>query len=160
VSRRLVKRVIVSTVLIGLAVGAFYLVRFAAIAVIWASILYGRDIMDASAINSRGDTVTAETNFFGVPEHRSKTVISLRRADHWLSTTLIESRSWEVLVGLHWQDDDTLLLQLEFGCDARTSQPVTKVGPIHIVYRFGDPGFTPKPGYESFRRRDIPHDPC
>jgi hypothetical protein len=159
-SRRLVKRVIISTVLMGLAVGAFYLIRFAAIAVMWASVLYGRDIMDASAINSRGDKVIAETNFFGAPEHRSKTVISLRRADHWFSTTLIESRSSEVLVGLHWQDDDTLHLQLEFGCDARTSQPVTKVGPINIVYRFGDPGYTPKRGYESFRRRDMPRDPC
>jgi hypothetical protein len=64
--------------------------------------------MDASAKNGRGDIVTAETNFFGAPEHRSKTVIRLKRAGHRFSTTLVESRSWEVLVGLKWRDDDTL----------------------------------------------------
>ena len=134
--------------LVGLATGTFYLIKLVAIAVMWASILYGRDIMDTSTINSRGDKVTAETNFFGVPEHRSRTIVNLKRAGHWFSTTLIESRSWEVLVGLHWQDDDTLEVQLDFGCDAQHSRPVTSVGPIQVVYRFGDPGYAPKPGCE------------
>lgn len=159
-SCKLLRRIIIVGLVVGLGAAGFYIIRFVAIAVMWASILYGRDIMDASAINSRGDTVTAETNFFGSPEDRSRTVITLRRAGRWFSTTLIESRSWEVLVGLHWQDDYTLDLQLEFGCDAQTSRPITEVGPIHVIYRFGDPGHTPRLGYESFRRRDIPRQPC
>ena len=84
----------------------------------------------------------------------------LKRAGHWLSTTLVETRSWEVLVGLNWRDDNTLDLQLEFGCDAHTSRPVTAIGPIRVVYHYGDPGDTPERGYESFRRRDIPREPC
>lgn len=159
-SRSFAKRIILWGVLIGLTIGAFYLIRFITIAVMWASILYGRDIMDASIVNSQGDKVTAETNFFGAPEHRSRTIVNLKRASHWFSTTLIESQSWEVLVGLHWQGDDTLEVQLDFGCDAQTSRPVTRVGPIQVVYRFGDPGYAPKPGYESFRRRDIRREPC
>ncbi len=116
--------------------------------------------MDASAKNRRGDIVTAETDFFGTPEHRSKTVIRLKRAGHWFSTTLVELRSWEVLIGLKWRDDDNLELQLDFGCDAQTSRPVSTVGPIHIAYHYGDPGDVPRVGYETFRRRDLPPQPC
>lgn len=159
-SHRLAKRVILCGVLIAFGAGAFYIIRFLVVAWMWSSILYGRDLMDASATNARGDMATAETNFFGAPEHQSKTVVSLKRAGHWFSTTLIELRSWEVLAGLRWQDDDTLDLQLEFGCEAHTSRPVTAVGPINIVYHRGDRGHTPKVGYESFRRRDLPPGPC
>ncbi len=116
--------------------------------------------MDASATNARGDIVTAETNFFGAPEHRVRTVIRLHRAGHWFSTTLVEARTWEVLVGLEWRDDDTLDLQLDFGCKPEMARPVTAVGPIHIVYHWGDPGHVPNGGYESFRRRDLPPEPC
>lgn len=84
--------------------------------------------MDASATNGRGDVVTAQTNSFGAPEHRSKTFVSLKRSGHWFSTTLVETRRWEVLVRLH--------------------------------YHWGDPGDTPKAGYELFRRRDLPPEPC
>lgn len=125
-----------------------------------AYLLYARDFMDAAATNARGDIASAETDFFGAPEHRVKTVIKLKRAGHWFSTTLLETRSWDVLVGLHWRDDDTLDLQLDFGCDAQTSPPVAAVGPIRIVHHYGDPGHVPKIGYETFRRRDLPPDPC
>jgi hypothetical protein len=73
---------------------------------------------------------------------------------------LIQSHSWDVLVGLRWRDDDTLVLQLDFGCGAKTTPPVTQVGSIHILYRFGDPGHVPKTGYETFRRRNLPPAPC
>jgi hypothetical protein len=116
--------------------------------------------MDASAKNGRGDIATAETDFFGAPEHRSKTVVSLKRPGHWFSTTLVETRSWEVLVGLHWRNDDALDLQLDFGCHPQMTRPVERVGTIQIVYHWGDPGDTPKVGYESFRRRDLPPEPC
>ena len=154
------KRAIKWAVFALLAVAGFYALRFALFIVCVAYLLHTRDLMEASAKNGRGDVVAAETDFFGAPEHRSKTVISLKRAGQWFSTTLIETRSWEVLVGLNWQDDDTLDLQLEFGCDAHTSQPVTAVGPIHIVYHYGDPGDTPKHGYESFWRPDSSREPC
>ncbi|MGH7065736.1 MAG: hypothetical protein ACREET_16810 [Stellaceae bacterium] len=122
----------------------------------WGNMLYDRDFMDASVQSGRGDVVRAET----MPEHRSKSVIWLQRAGHWFSTTLIETRSWEVLIGLQWRNDDTLYLQLDFGCGAETSRPVTAVGPVRIVYRWGDPGGTPKVGYETFRRRDLAPEKC
>lgn len=116
--------------------------------------------MDASAKNARGDVVSAETDFFGAPEHRVKTVIRVHRAGHWFSTTLVEASAWEVLVGLNWRNDDTLDLQIDFGCEPKMNKPVTLVGPIHIVYHWGDPGHIPKIGYETFRRRDLPPEPC
>jgi hypothetical protein len=159
-SRRQINQALLCGLLIGLGIGAYYLVRYLIMIVMWANILYGRDLMDASAKNGRGDIVTAETDFFGAPEHRSKTVVSLKRPNHWFSTTLLETRSWEVLVGLHWRNDDALDLQLDFGCHPRMTRPVTRVGTIQIVYHWGDPGDTPKVGYESFRRRDLPPEPC
>ena len=154
------KRVLRWAAFLILAIAGFYALRFTLFIVWMAYLLHTRDLMGTASTNGRGDVAAAETDFFGAPEHRAKTVISLKRAGHWFSTTLLESSSWEVLVGLHWKDDDTLDLQLEFGCDAQTSGPVTKVGPINILYHFGDPGYTPKPGYETFRRYDIPRRPC
>ncbi|HEU0157008.1 MAG TPA: hypothetical protein VFQ82_13120 [Stellaceae bacterium] len=156
----MLKRAILCGAAAGLGVVLFYAIRFLIIAWMWSSILYGRDFMDASAKNGRGDLVTAETNFFGAPEHRSKSVIWLKRAGHWFSTTLIETRSWEVLIGLEWRGDDELDLRLDFGCGAETSRPVKAVGPVRIVYHWGDPGATPKIGYETFRRRDLPPETC
>ena len=154
------KRGIQAVALIAFAIATYYLLRFIMMAIMWANILSGRDLMDASAKNGRGDVVSAETNFFGAPEHRSRTVIRLKGAGHWFSTTLVESRSWEVLVGLKWVDDNTLDLQLDLGCDPQMNKPVTAVGPIHIAYHWGDPGHVPKVGYETFRRRDLPPPPC
>ncbi len=116
--------------------------------------------MDASAKNARGDVASAETDFFGAPEHRVKTVIRLKRAGHWFSTTLVEARSWDVLVGLNWRNNDTLDVQLDFGCEPQMERPADVVGPIHIVHHWGDPGHVPKIGYETFRRRDLPPEPC
>lgn len=125
-----------------------------------AYLLHERDLMDASAKNARGDVASAETDFFGAPEHRVKTVIRLKRAGHWFSTTLVEARSWDVLVGLNWRNNDTLDVQLDFGCEPQMERPADVVGPIHIVHHWGDPGHVPKIGYETFRRRDLPPEPC
>lgn len=73
---------------------------------------------------------------------------------------MVEARSWEVLVGLSWRNDDTLDVQLDFGCEPQMERPADVVGPIHIVYHWGDPGHVPKIGYETFRRRDLPPEPC
>jgi hypothetical protein len=143
------KRILRWVIFALLAVAGVYIARFALFIFLMANLLHERDLMDALAKNARSDVASAETNFLGAPEHRVKTVIRLHRAGHWFSTTLIEARSWEVLVGLHWRNDDTLDVQLDFGCDPRMDRPVTAVGPIHIVYHWGDPGHVPKTGYES-----------
>jgi hypothetical protein len=122
--------------------------------------LYLRNIEDAAAENARGDRVFAETNFEGGETHPWRTLIWLKRNGHLFSTPLLEAYSYEVLVGLHWENQDSLVLQLDFGCDGMHSSPVEAVGPIHILYRFGDPGHLPHPGYESARRRDLPREPC
>jgi hypothetical protein len=145
---------------LSLVVVSFYTLRFALFILFMANLLHERDLMDASATNARGDIVTAETNFSGALDRRVKTVIRLHRAGHWFSTTLVEARTWEVLVGLEWRNDDTLDLRLDFGCKPEMAQPATAVGPIHIVYHWGDPGHVPNGGYESFRRRDLPPEPC
>jgi hypothetical protein len=122
--------------------------------------LYFRGIDDDMAKNTRGDTVFAETDSNGGETHPWKTVIWLKRAGYLFSTTLVEANSYDILVGLKWQGNDNLVIQLDLGCDGNNAAPVQTVGPIHILYRFGDPGYTPKPGYESFRRRDLPPEKC
>jgi len=155
-----VKRILKWAIFAALAVAGLYTLRFALFIFIVSRMLYQRDLMDASAKNARGDVASAETNFSEDAERRVKTLIRLHRDGDWFSTTLIDARSFEVLVGLKWRDDDTLDLQLDFGCEPQMDPPVTQVGPIHIVYHWGDPGHVPKIGYESFRRRDLPPEPC
>jgi hypothetical protein len=72
----------------------------------------------------------------------------------------MQAHSYEILVGFKWQTVNQLLIRLDLGCDGNHSAPVETVGPIHIVYRYGDPGHTPRVGYESFRRRDLPPEAC
>lgn len=120
---------------------------------------YLRQFFDVSAENSRGDKVFAETDFGGLPTHPAKTVIWLRRAYHPFSTTLLKAYSYDFLVGLKWRDDDNLILQLNLGCDAHNSRPVARVGPIRILYDFGDPAHRSKQGYETAPRPD-PLQPC
>lgn len=121
--------------------------------------LYFRNVEDATAKNGRGDAVFAETDFSGEPTHPAKTVIWLRRAYHPFSTTLLEAYSYDFLVGFKWQDDDSLILQLDLGCDAHNTRPVARVGPIRILYDFGGSGQLPKAGYETAPRPD-PLPPC
>jgi len=125
-----------------------------------AQMPYQRDLMDASVKNARGDVAGAETDVFGAPEHRMTTLIRLHRVGDWFSTTLVNARSFDFLVGLKWRNDDTLDLQLDFGCEPQMDPPITRVGPIHLVYHWGDPGYDPKIGYETYRRRDLPPEPC
>ena len=145
---------------VALTAASLYILYVATFVFLISKGLYLRNIEDALAKNARGDQVFAETNFEGGETHPWKTVIWLKRAGHLFSTPLLEANSYEVLVGLRWQDDDDLILQLDLGCGGNHSPPVEVVGPIRVRYRFGDPGDTPNPGYESFRRRDIPREPC
>jgi hypothetical protein len=145
---------------LGLTAASLYILYLGALIFLLSRGLYLRNIEDAAAKNARGDEVFAETNFEGGETHSWKTVIRLKRAGHLFSTTLLDANSYEVIVGLRWEDDDDLVLQLDFGCDGNYSPPVDSVGPIRVRYRLGDPGDTPNPGYESFRRRDLPREPC
>lgn len=103
--------------------------------------------MYASAKNSRGDEVKAETNTMVQPFY---TVIKLSPKDAWYSTRLIEVWSNAFSVGMKWRGDDTLELQLDFGLDADMSAPVTHVGPIHIVYRLGGKGTNAAPDIRPY----------
>jgi hypothetical protein len=51
---------------------------------------------------------------------------------------------------MKWQDNDTLVLQLDFGPESQTTTPVDHVGPIHILYRFGGPGAIGDPTIKPF----------
>lgn len=121
--------------------------------------LYLRNVIDALATNGRGDQVVSITEMHG-PTHPDRTTITLKRAHRWFSTTLIEGESFEYLVDLKWKDDDTLVLQLDFGCNGFHTMPTDRVGPIRIIYRFGDPGAKPERGYETERRHDLLPQPC
>jgi hypothetical protein len=139
----------VSLYVIALGVGFFLL----------SKAIYFRNVDQDSARNSRGDEVFASTDFNGGETHPSKTVIRLKRRGHPFSTTLLEAHSYDVLVGLQWQNNDNLVVQVDFGCDGAHSAPIAVVGPIHIHYRFGDPGRLPPAGYETAPRPD-PAQPC
>jgi hypothetical protein len=143
-----------------LTAASLYVIYLSVLIMLLSRGLYLRDIIDDAAKNRRGDKVFAETNFEAGETHPWKTVIWLRRAGHLFSTTLLRADSSDIVVGLRWQGDNQLLLQLDLGCDGNHTAPVETVGPVHILYRFGDPGYLPRPGYESFRRRDLPPVPC
>ena len=69
-----------------------------------------RFLGEASAVNARGDEVTAETECDGTAGFRAKTVIKFKPAHHWFATTLLVARSNNSLVGFKWRDDDRLVL--------------------------------------------------
>lgn len=114
----------------GLTAASLYVLLNAALLIYLSRILYLRDVMGASAKNNRGDLVRAKTEFSGSESHPSKTMITLKRTYRLFSTTLMEAYSYDYLVGLNWQDDDTLVLQLDFGCDGHHSAGVQTVGPM------------------------------
>lgn len=128
-----------------------------------AYLLHQRDLMDASAKNARGDVATAETDFSEDREHRVKTVIRLHRAGYWFSTTLVEARSREVLVGLKWRNEDTLDVQLDFGCKPQMELAVTVPDPDRLS--LGRPRPCPerrvrKPSPPRPAARDLPVARC
>jgi hypothetical protein len=118
-----------------------------------------RFLGDASAINGRGDEVTAQTERDGAAGFRAKTVIRLKPAHHWFARSLLTAESDHYLVGFKWRGADRLVLILDFGCTAHMTVPVRNVGPIRIDYRFDRAVILPDHGYSSFPR-DMPRQPC
>lgn len=122
--------------------------------------IYYRDVIIDSAENNRGDIVTISTDFHGAPEHPWRTIIRLKRVDRWFSTTLMEARSYAARVNPKWRSNDTLNLQLDFGCGAHLTPGVEAVGPIHIRYHFADAQGVPKLGGGSSGRSNASGEPC
>jgi len=118
-----------------------------------------RVLGDASAINGRGDEVTAETERDDVSGFRAKTVIKLKAANRWFATRLLTVQSNDYLIGFKWDDSDRLVLILDFGCKAKMTDFVKGVGPDKITYRFDREVSMPDHGYSSFPR-DVPRKPC
>ena len=117
-----------------------------------------RYIDDAASVNARGDKAMAETKKTKMYPPLTKTVLKLKRADDWFSTTLLEVRSEDYLVGLNWRGEDMLVLTLDFGCHAEMSKPVASIGAIRISYRFDRSVILPAHGYSSLPRE--PRKPC
>ena len=115
-----------------------YLIGYLAVIMLFASIIANSNIERSSIQNSRGDTIKAET--VGLPGRYdpSPTVIRLKRAHHWLSTTLLKAESHGLHYHSEWLDDNTVEITLVFGCLVRLNTPVTIVGPIHISYRLSE----------------------
>ena len=116
--------------------------------------LIADSIERSSTKNSRGDTVEAETVGLPGPYDPDPTIIRLRRARHWLSTTLLKAESYGLHYCAEWLDDNTVEVRLVFGCLVHLNTPVTTVGPIHVIYRLSDgdrtlgscpPGVSPRP---------------
>jgi hypothetical protein len=114
---------------------------------------------DASAINGRGDEVRATTQRERAGSSPAKTVIRLKEASRWFTTSLLVGRSSYYLVGFKWRGNNRLELILDFGCSAEVSTPVRQVGPIQIVYRFDRTAAPPEHGYSSFPG-NAPRQPC
>jgi hypothetical protein len=64
------------------------------------------------------------------------TDIRIRPAHNWFWTPLLNSESYGVHVTLKWRNDDTLDVNLDFGCLVHMTQPLDRVGPIHVAYHF------------------------
>jgi hypothetical protein len=69
--------------LIGVAVRIYYLARYVMVFVLFSSIVGNHNVSEDPAKNGRGDEATAPAEASGNWGDSDKTVIRLRRADHW-----------------------------------------------------------------------------
>jgi hypothetical protein len=132
------KWIFFSTGLLVSAVGIFSLWQSIAALVLFGSIVGSSSISEDRTINGRGDEATASTESSGNWRDPDKTIVRLRRAYHWFSTTLVETESFGVREHLNWRNDDALDVTLGFGCSTHVTRQVEKVGPIRIHYHFSD----------------------
>lgn len=120
----------------GIGISTFYAVRFVRMVILMGSVVVDHRFIDDSTESGRGDKVTVFAHLFGAWEKSETIVIRLKRAHHWLSTTLLKAKSFGTRVDLKWHNDDTLDAKLDFGCAAQISRPVARVESIHIFYHF------------------------
>jgi hypothetical protein len=88
--------------IIGSGAGLIYLVQFAEFASVMFQVFSGINSTTDSAKNQRGDKVEALTVSSGRWQDPDKTIVRLRRAHHWFSTTLVETDSFGVQEDLKW----------------------------------------------------------
>ena len=122
--------------LIGFIVGAYYIEPYAEMLVLLSSIVGSHDVVEDSVANERGDKVKTSTEASGGNQDPKRTVVRLSRAHHWFSTTLLEIEGYGFRWDAKWRNEDTLDLNIGFGCVERVSRPVTTVGDIRIFYNF------------------------
>ena len=126
--------------LVGIAAGLYQIVGYLTIYMLLASIIVNSNIDRSLLKNSKGDTVEFEIEFSPNRYDSDHIVIRLRRAYHWLSTTLLKAESHGFQYDAKWLDQNTVEITLVFGCLVRLKTPVTTVGPIHISYHLAEGG--------------------
>lgn len=113
----------------------------------FSKMMYERDIEDCAIANHRGDELRVHTDVGGPPPF--KTVVTLRRADDWFSTTLLNVTSQSLWVDLRWRDDDHAEVAMDFDDNPIVGTPVESVGRVKITYFFGTEYHSPPHhGYE------------
>jgi hypothetical protein len=117
IARRL-KEVALLAALIGLAIGTYYVVQYGEMLVLFSSIVGSHDVVEDSVANERGDKVKASTETSGDQQTPARTVLRLRRAHHWFSTTLLETESYGFQWDAEWRDDDIVDLYIGFGASS------------------------------------------
>lgn len=124
--------------IVAIGVGLVYLVQVVELASVMFEVFSDINATTDLAKNRRGDEATASTETSGNWQEPDRTVIRLRRAYHWFSTTLVETQSFGVREHLDWRNDDALDVTLGFGCLTHATDQIEKVGSIRIHYHFSD----------------------
>jgi hypothetical protein len=124
--------------LVAVGFGGYYAVRYVEAFILLSSVVGAHNFEEDEVKNQRGDTVFIRTDVSERLQDPDKTVVRLRRAQHWLSTILVEVDSLGIEENLKWLNDDNLDVSLGFGCLVHMTHPVEQVGPIHIAYHFRD----------------------
>ena len=119
-------------------ISSYYMARYIEMLIILSSVVGSHDFVEDAAQNRRGDKAYIRTDTAGGWSDPSKTVLRLRLAHHWFSTTLVETDSFGVEESLGWRNDNNLDVSLGFGCLVHMTHPVEQVGPVRISYHFKD----------------------
>ncbi|MGH7061170.1 MAG: hypothetical protein ACREFH_12340 [Stellaceae bacterium] len=131
-------RILIGLGIVGFGIGLVYFIQFGELASVMFEVLDGINSVSDAAKNGRGDKAYIRTDTAGGWSDPNKTRLRLRLADHWFSTTLVETDSFGVEESLKWRNDDNLDVSLGFGCLVHMTQPVEQVGPVRISYHFKD----------------------
>lgn len=120
------------------SMGGYYAARYVEMLIVLSSVVGSHDFVEDAAQNRRGDKAYIRTDTAGGWSDPNKTLLRLRLAHHWFSTTLVETDSFGVEESLKWLNDDNLDVSLGFGCLVHMTQAVDQVGPVRISYHFKD----------------------
>jgi hypothetical protein len=124
--------------IVGAGIGLVYSIQFIEFASVMFEVFDSINSESDAAKNQHGDELYIRTDISDRLQDPVRTVVRLRRAHHWFSTTLLEANSFGVAENMKWVNDNNLEVSLGFGCLVRMTHPVERVSPIHITYRFSD----------------------